>query len=571
MLLGLDKLFGGNTGEVRRMPVAESAAITEMRGELARMEERHRKEMDNIGRPGMLAWGAPVFNMLYDGEKSGNGMGPAFHYQPWYDMLRARSWQAYLDSPLAQLIINKYVLWIIGDGLRLQAEPDTDVLASEKYFNINEADFEKLAERRYNLYTGSHYSDYADMTALDELVYEMEKNATVGGDVLVIQRYIDGQVKVQLIDGAHVRNPIGMLELNPTESEYTWIDPSDKTRVSYGVKLDKTGRHLGYYVSKGLNEYEYIPARDKDNGHIRAFLYYGLKYRIDNVRGLPLIAAVMEKLKRLEKWDEAILAGAEERAKVPYFFEHELGASGENPQQSRLAKALGVSAKGDLPTDINGAEMARLVAVTLQKDVWNLPPGAKAKAMDSDITSEYTPFLTTNIQLVSATLSIPPDVAMSMYDSNYSASRAAIKDWEHVVSVKRARVGRNFYQHNYNMWLDIEVLSFRINAPGYLRAKADGNVVALAAYRKAKFVGAQVPHIDPLKEIKAIRAKLGPIAANVPLMSIEEAAEMSNGGDMYTNLQKLKDALDKYKELGLPEVVAPQQPAEKPKEKEEED
>lgn len=547
----LTDLFKIKDNNIRKMPVAESAAIAELREEMRQQADDHKRELEAFSRTSSMSWGAPVFSMPFDGEKTGNGIGPAYDYKPWYEMLRARSWQAYLDSPIAQTVINKYTLWAIGEGLRLQAEPDMLVLKSEKFDDLDEVLFEKLVEARYNLYRSSSYSSYSDMTSLDEMAFETKKNAIIGGDVLVVRRYIDGQVKEQLIDGAHVMNPVGSgYELTYSPGDQFYRD-KDGNRVSHGVVLDKTNRHLGYWVRTGLAEFEYIEARDKKNGHIRANLVYGLKYRIDNVRGLPLIAAVMEKLKKIERYDEATLQTAVSRAKVAYAIEHELGAEGTNPLQPRLANRIGLNTKGDNPIDISGQQLAKLVAATMDNDAFNLPPGAKMKALESDVATEYVPFLTTNINLVCSTLSIPPDVAMSMYNSNYSASRAAIQDWAGVLLVDRVQFYRQYYQHNYNMWLDIEIMAMRIDAPGYLDAKMKKNVVALAAFRKARFVGRPVPHIDPLKEAKAIREKLGPLGAYLPFITPEDAAETFNGADIYANMSKLKQVLEDFGKHGF--------------------
>ena len=126
-----------------------------------------------------------------------------------------------------------------------------------------------------------------------------------------------------------------------------------------------------------------------------------------------------------------------------------------------------------------------------------------------------------NLRIFAATVGIPLEVAMMFYDSSYSASRGAMKDWEHTIEVERAKLTENFYGHIYTLWLHLEIMSGNIAAPGYVNAFVQGNNMALLAYRGCSFEGDRVPHIDPLKEVNAVRTMLGDDDA--PLITREAA------------------------------------------------
>src|SRR5690606_37082961 len=131
---------------------------------------------------------------------------------------------------------------------------------------------------------------------------------------------------------------------------------------------------------------------------------------IDNVRGIPLISVVMEKLKKMERYEDATLAGAEERAKMPFIITHEASSTGENPLAgSRLAQASGFSKTA--PPDANGNEVARQVSISVERTVHNMPIGSDMKAVDSKQSDQFKDFFTTNADLVCASVSIPPNVA----------------------------------------------------------------------------------------------------------------------------------------------------------------
>ena len=72
------------------------------------------------------------------------------------------------------------------------------------------------------------------------------------------------------------------------------------------------------------------------------------------------------------------------------------------------------------------------------------------------------------------------------------------------------------------------------------------------AYTSCRFIGKNMPHIDPLKEIKAIREMLGSEQdGTTPLISHEQATEMLNQGDWNANYRKY---LEEDKKIVKPEI-----------------
>lgn len=357
-----------------------------------------------------------VFTVSYTGEKNLGEAGPVIDYKPNFDILRFRSWQAYLESEIAQTILKKYTTWIIGAGLKLQAEPDKVVLASEKV-KLDTQEFSEITEARFRVYSKSTMSDIADMRNLHRIAKKAHTNAIVGGDVLVILRVVDNCVKVQLIDGAHVCSPL-------LGNDFYNAAKEKGNRIKDGVELSPTNQHIAYYVKTAPYQFERIGARESSTNLTVAYLVYGLEYRLDTVRGIPLISTVIETIKKLERYKEATVGSAEERQKIPYFIEHGIGSTGDNPLAKNLAKAFNVDANiNDLPIDVQGNQMANQVAVTTNKQVFNLGQDSTIKSLDSRNELSFKDFYTVNQGAVCSALQMPPDVATSKYDSNFSASR----------------------------------------------------------------------------------------------------------------------------------------------------
>ncbi len=483
-----------------------------------------------------------TYTHSYNGEKNLGEMGPVKVYALDYDVLRFRSWQAMLESEVAQIVINKFITWVVGTGLRLQAEPNKVVLSSEG-LTVDTNNFSEIIEARYDVWSQSQESDYSNMKSEKLLEATAYKNAIVGGDVLLVLRYENDNISIQLIDGEHLGTPFG-------ENEHQIKAKANGNEISNGIEKDKTGKHIAYYIKKAdtIFDFDRIPARGEKSGLVMAKLIYGLEYRIDNDRGMPLISVVLETAKKMERYKEATLGSAEERQKIAYTINHELGSDGSDPRNTILgrtiARAQGVSNEDDIPVTIDGEVLADRISATTNKQTFNMPVNSELKTLESKNELYFKDFYSINMEFVCAALGIPPNVAMSKFDANFSASRAALKDWEHALIVRRNEFSAQFNQTIYNFFLEIEILKNKVQAPGYLVARKQGNIMVLTAYRKARFVGANVPHIDPVKEVNAERLKLGPLGANYPLTTAERATEALNGGDSDSNLEQFASEIE---------------------------
>lgn len=513
--------------------------------------------------PNMLAERGAGYRTIgsssFNGEKNYGELGPIKSYIPDYNALRARSWQLYYESEVAQIVINKYVVWVIGQGLKVQSEPETDVL-KDMGISVNKQQFSKKIESYFKLYCKSRMSDYSDMRNLNMIESDGFKNAIIGGDVLVILRFIDDTVKVQIVDGEHVQSPMFGSEFSPKELQ-------NGNRIIHGIEIDKRGKHVAYYIRKDYRslEYERIPARGSDSDALMSFMVYGSNYRIDNYRGMPLLSVMFETAKKLERYKEATVGSAEERQKIAYAFQHKEFSTGENPLAKQTVKARDIDyaySDGFVPRDAYGKALADEFALSTNKQTINLPIGAELKLLESKNELYFKDFYETNIMLFCAAAQIPYEVAMSRYDSNYSASRGAIKDWEHILNVRRGIFGFQFKQPIYDFWLEAQILLGIISAPGYIKARVMNNRIALEAFRNARWVGAPVPHIDPVKEVEAERLKLG--NEKIPLTTVEAATEALGGGDSSANAEQFADEYKKAKALGIkvdePKVEKPGAP-----------
>lgn len=480
----------------------------------------------------------------FDGEKTPYELGEPLDYKPDYHILRMRAWESFLKEDSIQNGIKKYCLWIVGAGLKLQSEPVKDILTDLTDIQESELiEFTKKTESFFRLFAEMKQSVWSNEYCLHEEGSETLKNAIIAGDILCINRFDGKYPTIETIDGRHIITPIA--------SEFIEQAKNRGNRIFQGVEIDKRDRHIAYYVRKENYEFIRVPAYGEKSGMRLAWLFYGQKFRKNDIRGMSLLTAVMETSAMLDRYKSATLGNAEENAKVPYTIEHNQYSDGSNPFIDQMAQSFG-KGKGVDPETITmecEAKATKIAQVT-KKMAINMPPGAKLERHAGSTDSNFKDFFGINSDFVYSTIGVPPEVAKDKYEGSYSSSRAALKSWEYKMFVDRIKLmKRQFYKPFYSFWLDINILNNKITAPGYLEALEKDDHIVLEAYRNSRFIGANVPHIDPLKEVLAMRKKLGDRFKDVPLDSMEKIMEELGSGDLETLYNKIENESEIFKDF----------------------
>ena len=100
-----------------------------------------------------------VYAQSYDGSKNLGETGPIIDWIPNYYRLSLRSWQSYTENEITQTILNKYCIWIIDKGLKLQANPSKKVLKIKK-INIDSENFNEACESMFLIWSKSVNSTF---------------------------------------------------------------------------------------------------------------------------------------------------------------------------------------------------------------------------------------------------------------------------------------------------------------------------------------------------------------------------------------------------------------------------
>ena len=507
----------------------------------------------NVGYGGYGAY-PQVIRQTFNGENNFGDLGPISLYLIDHMALRMRSHQLGLTNDVCHTIFKRSRMLGIGTGLKLQCEMQDNIL--KKRIGNKKEEINKQIEALFGVWASDPMCDYSETRNLAELSGDGWEECDKGGDFLAVMRYIDGLPKVQLIDAAYVRTPLFMTSTSGIDV----INNDNGNRIRHGVEIDDRGVHVAYWVQKYelgsvMADFVRIECRMKKFPYSEtARMIYGDKYRVDSTRGIPIIASVMETAAKIGRYMSASLSSAETRAKMAYFVKHGKTSTGEDPNLAEMMEATGYGYNTNLATDSYGEKIARNVQATTNNMTFNMPVDSELVALESKQEMHINEFFTANMDVVCACVGYSPEVIMSKFGGSYSGSRAAIKDTEHTVDVKRDNYSRQFNQFVYSYCLDVWTVSGRIEIPGYIEALQKQDRLILAALRAAEWKGDAMPHIDPKVEVEAWRAKMGAGTEHIPLCTPEQAQEAMSGLDGVSIMEQTADTLRKADELGIEKV-----------------
>ena len=487
---------------------------------------------------------------IYDGEKNQGEMGPPRAYVKDFYTLRMRARQLFIESEIVQTVIMRKATWVYGKGLRLKVQPNVQVLDTEN-IKLDTEKFNKSFEARFEAYASSKLADYNNVTNLYELGKQQYIEKKIAGDMLVVLYVINGLVKVQHIDGMHVQNPIGKVNIDYKDKNvagyqgnlaFDYIYEPTGNRIRQGVEINERGEHVAYHVRVGINlEYQRIKARDS-MGFLRAYLVYGMKTDLDATRGTSSIAVCMENAKKLERYFGAAILSAETRAKFAMFLTHdEHSVEDDGLAASRVKSNIphfnqpGGAAATDIAIDAKCEKIASDVTMTMPGMMVNLPKGVQPKFADSKQDIQVVEFTACIVDIVCASQNIPVYVAMGKYDGSFSSARMGGKDWEHTFMMDRAEEA-SYLNPIKDLQMYLWVQAGKIEAPGYLKMLYAGDELGVSAYCSCRWVGDKFPEVDDLKAANALRQLMGTGFEHMPLIEPERAAEIAGSEGDYEHL-----------------------------------
>lgn len=305
-------------------------------------------------------------------------------------------------------------------------------------------------------------------------------------------------------------------------------------RIIDGVEIDKEGAVIRYYIASrspvSQNDsteltWQPIDAYGAETGYPN-ILHIMTWERPEQRRGIPFVASEIEGLKQLDRYMNAELAANVVSAMLTVFI-----TSNEDDGKPGMEDAISEEEK--VTDDELHLELA-------PGAIYDLPAGKQVTSVNPlRNNTAFKDFVETQFMIRGSGLGIPKEVLIKKFESNYTAARAALLDFQRTVKVFRSRFDRQFNQPIYEQVLAEAVATGRINAPGFF-----DDPLVRKAWSGCKWIGATMGHVDPLKEINAAAAR---IANNITTQE-QEAAEY-NGNDWTENIRQRRKELTELADL----------------------
>ncbi|MBV7529028.1 phage portal protein [Chitinophaga sp. sic0106] len=351
------------------------------------------------------------------------------------------------------------------------------------------------------------WAAWADKTNCD---YD-DMNTFYGVQALVMKTVIEsGECLIRRVRGTSkdaVPLRLQVLEGDFIDSSYhTGVWDTDETITFYGIKLDRRGRKLGYWLHKYHpsevgSESEFVPASD--------IIHVYEVERPGQIRGVPFSCGVMLRMKDLDDYEFT------ERIR------------------SKVAAAFAVFVKEDAAAEdttasTDGYDLERIEPGMIKK----LQPGQEIQVAQPPTTQGFGEFVRNNLRGISAGFGTSYEALTNDYTGvNFSSGRMGSMEFN-----------RNIEHLQYN--LIIPRFCDKV-FPWFIEACQLKGVIPYEAVITATWTPPRRQMIDPYKEIQALKEGI-----RAGLYSWQEVSRMLGNvpDELAEELLQDKDMWDK---LGL--------------------
>lgn len=420
------------------------------------------------------------------------------------DLLRQRSRDLYMAGGIGTGAIKKNQTNVLGSGLTLKCQLNHRMLG----ISAEEAkEWEEKTEFEFDLWASSKI----DITGLNDF-YDAQRIMLTGwlmnGDSLAVSKYTDQaevlnpyRLRLHLVEADRLNNPqqstsYSIQFMGDNVSQY--IQLLDGRAIRNGIETDAEGKVIAYWIankypnstipSNKIMQWARVEAINPVNG-LPNVLFIMDPERAEQYRGVPYLAPVIEQVKQMNRYTEAEIAAAI----INSFFTAFIKVDGPKNE-----KPFGESIPEDDQIDLLPEE--RLASYEMGPGTINvLGQGEDVEFGDPrHPTAGFETFTKTMAKLAGASLDMPYEVLLSVFNSSYSASRAALLQAWRSFRDRRDWFAHDFCQPIYETWLFEAVATGRIKAPGFLT-----DPIKRKLWSKALWVGPSPGQIDPVKEVNA--------------------------------------------------------------------
>ena len=395
-------------------------------------------------------------------------------------VLRERSRDAYMGVPLATGAIKTMRTNVVCGGLTPTPQIDN------AFLGISDEEAQKINEQIAREFALWANKPTCDADRIDNF-YMLQQLAFTGfllnGDSWAVLQNkktpgVPYDLRVRIIEADRICSPAFMDILSPTD-----INEHHVEKIVQGVETDADGMVIAYWVCDrhplastsvtGLtaSHWTRVEAYGKKTGR-QNVLCLMQRERAGQLRGVPLLAPVLESLKQLGRFTDAELTAAVISAMFTVFIK-----KSDQSDEVPFGEMLPPDVQVDTP-DKTSVELAPGAFIDLN-------PGEEVQFADpKHPTTGFEAFMNAIVKQMAAALEIPSEVLYKQFSTSYSAARGALNEFWRTTGMHRDWFADSFCQPVYEAWFREAVCKGRIKAPGFLT-----NPAVAAAYMNCNWNG----------------------------------------------------------------------------------
>lgn len=298
------------------------------------------------------------------------------------NILRNRSADMAINSPVGAAAINRYRTHVVGAGLVPSPCPDYRLLGmspeeAAEWRRHTKAEFNLWAQSvECDLYRKHNFYDMQDIAFISSIV---------DGDAWAAIKYRKAlgdnpyTTKIQLFEASRVCNP-NTYSLIGALNEVEVRNPKNGNRIINGVEINTDGAVVAYWVADRV---PYDPTENRNIKWVRVeafgrktgapnILQISHEERPEQYRGVPILAPAIEELKQMHRYSTAELTAAIIKSYFTLFFKTKDAGEG---LPNALPEAFGENEK--VAFDQYTFELG---AGTMNE----LPPGYEVQTVDAN-------------------------------------------------------------------------------------------------------------------------------------------------------------------------------------------
>ena len=441
-------------------------------------------------------------------------------------VLRERSRDAFMGVPLATGAIKTMRTNVVCGGLTPTPQIDN------AFLGISDEEAQKINEQIAREFALWANKPTCDADRIDNF-YMLQQLAFTGfllnGDSWAVLQNkktpgVPYDLRVRIIEADRICSPAFMDILSPTD-----INEHHVEKIVQGVETDADGMVVAYWVCDrhplastsvtGLtaSHWTRVEAYGKKTGR-QNVLCLMQRERAGQLRGVPLLAPVLESLKQLGRFTDAELTAAVISAMFTVFIK-----KSDQSEDVPFGEMLPPDVQVDTP-DKTSVELAPGAFI-------DLTPGEEVQFADpKHPTTGFEAFMNAIVKQMAAALEIPSEVLYKQFSTSYSAARGALNEFWRTTGMHRDWFADSFCQPIYEAWFREAVYKGRIKAPGFLT-----NPAVAAAYMNCNWNGPARTNLNPKDEAAAAQMRV-----NCGFSTAAQETAQMTGGSYEANMRQRK-------------------------------